>query len=83
MSHPIQGALVNYFGHKSGYRNFDIEDNSKNNLLVALIIMGEGYQNNHHRPHSAKFGVKWFEINFGCVLCKVAKRMGIIKTIHK
>jgi stearoyl-CoA desaturase (delta-9 desaturase) len=84
MSHPIQGALVNYFGHKSGYRNFDIEDNSKNNLLVALFTMGEGYQNNHHhRPHSAKFGVKWFEIDFGYFLCKVAKTVGIIKTIHK
>ena len=49
MSHPLQGWLVNSFGHSSGYRNFHIGDDSRNNTLIALLVMGEGYQNNHHR----------------------------------
>ena len=31
MSHPLQGWLVNAFGHAIGYRNFNLEDNSRNN----------------------------------------------------
>ncbi|MEL7121866.1 MAG: acyl-CoA desaturase [Bacteroidota bacterium] len=83
MSHPVQGALVNYFGHKTGYRNFETTDNSTNNWLVAFITMGEGYQNNHHhRPGSAKFKVKWYEVDFGYMLVRVAKFLGIIKSVR-
>ena len=46
--------MVNAFGHAVGGRNFDTENQSRNNLAVAWLIMGEGLQNNHHRfPRSA------------------------------
>ena len=84
VSHPVQGGLVNYFGHKSGYRNYEINDDSKNNIIVALLTMGEGYQNNHHHsPSSAKFGVKWYEIDFGYILCVIARMFGIVGKIRK
>ncbi|MFY7993801.1 MAG: acyl-CoA desaturase [Bacteriovoracaceae bacterium] len=59
---PIQGAIVNWFGHKLGHRNFDLPDKSRNTLPVDFLLMGELYQNNHHaRPMSLNFASRWFE----------------------
>jgi stearoyl-CoA desaturase (Delta-9 desaturase) len=74
MSHPIQGWMVNALAHRFGYRNFATNDNSRNNTLVALLVWGEGYQNNHHHaPTSVKFAAKWWEIDLGYQMCKVAR----------
>lgn len=79
VSHPIQGWIVNSVGHHWGYRNFATKDNSKNNYLVSLLVLGEGFQNNHHeRPKSANFGYKWWEIDFGFTICKLAKGIGLL-----
>ena len=37
----------NYFGHISGYRNFETKDNSRNNIWFPFIL-GEAWHNNHH-----------------------------------
>ena len=80
MSHPIQGWMVNAFGHAYGYRNFATGDDSRNNTLVAWLVAGEGYQNNHHRyPKSAKFSVKWFELDMGYGLCLALESLGLIE----
>ncbi len=53
---PLQGAIVNWFGHVKGTRNFDIPDNSKN-TPGAPLMNGELYQNNHHQfPESPNLG---------------------------
>ena len=39
----------NSFPHLFGYRNYETDDNSRNNALVAIITSGEGWHNNHHR----------------------------------
>jgi len=84
VSHPIQGCLVNYFGHHKGYKNFKLQDDSVNNYVVALLTMGEGFQNNHHyNPQSAKFSAKWWEIDLGYYMCLVAKRVRIVNKVHK
>jgi len=84
MSHPFQGWLVNSFAHKYGYQNFKNGDESRNNTLVALLVMGEGYQNNHHaRPSSARFSVRWFEVDGGYVLCKFAQVLGWLEIPQK
>lgn len=80
VNHPLQGWLVNAFAHKYGYRNFDTTDQSTNNTLVALLILGEGYQNNHHAfPRSAKFSVRWYELDSGYMLCRIAQWLGAVK----
>lgn len=59
---PIQGATVNWFGHKWGYRNFSLPDKSRNTLPIDFLLMGELYQNNHHQfPMELNFAKKWFE----------------------
>lgn len=72
MSHPIQGWIINSFGHSIGYRNFNRDDNSKNNFPAALFILGEGFQNNHHQyPASAKFSAKKWEFDPGYMIVRV------------
>jgi stearoyl-CoA desaturase (delta-9 desaturase) len=80
MSHPLQGWLVNSLGHRFGYRNFNTADNSRNNILVSWFALGEGYQNNHHQaPQSAKFGIKWWEIDFGYQICRI---LGLFRLVE-
>ncbi len=80
MSHPVQGWMVNSIAHHAGYRNFDSPDNSKNNLVVAFLVFGEGYQNNHHtRPFAANFAVKPWEIDIGYGLCLAGEKLGILR----
>ncbi len=78
--HPIQGFLVNSFGHSVGYRNYDYPDNSRNNTFVAWTVFGEGYQNNHHQfPNSPKFSMRSFEIDPGWGVASVLDLLGVIK----
>ena len=61
---PLQGAVVNWSGHKYGYTNFDNKDRSKNTLIFDLLMIGELFQNNHHKlPQRANFAVKWYEFD--------------------
>ncbi len=79
MSHPIQGWMVNALAHTYGYRNFATDDNSRNNALVAYLVFGEGYQNNHHQyPARANFAVKGSEIDLGYALCRLGARFGLL-----
>ena len=79
MSHPIQGWMVNSFAHRYGYENHSNGDQSRNNTLVAWLVFGEGYQNNHHaRPSSPKFSERWFEVDAGYALCRIAEKFGLL-----
>ena len=59
---PVHGAIVNWAGHKIGYRNYDSDDNSKNTLVFDVLTMGELFQNNHHKwgqaPNFARAGLR-------------------------
>lgn len=79
MSHPFQGGTVNALGHAVGGRNFETPDQSTNNLLAAWLIVGEGYQNNHHAfPASAKFGFRAWEVDIGFGFCLLAESIGLL-----
>jgi len=79
MSHPIEGWIVNSLGHAVGGRNFDTPDNSRNNHLAAWLILGEGYQNNHHRyPGSARFSYRWWEIDSGYAVCRLLEQLDVL-----
>ena len=48
------------FSHRiGGYRNFDTPDDSRNNRVIAVVLLGEGWHNNHHRsPRAARHGTR-------------------------
>lgn len=80
LSHIGQGAIINYFGHAVGGRNFDLPDNSRNNHVAAWLVLGEGFQNNHHRyPSSARFSYRPLEVDLGYGICRVLHAVGLVK----
>ncbi|MGC8627314.1 MAG: acyl-CoA desaturase, partial [Acidimicrobiales bacterium] len=55
---------VNSVAHRFGRRRFATADASRNNGLVALLTLGEGWHNNHHRfPASTRQGLGRFELD--------------------
>lgn len=81
---PIHGAIVNWSGHKYGYQNFDNDDKSKNSLIFDFLMLGELFQNNHHkRPNSINFGSKWFEVDPTYPVIKLLNRLKIIEIRKK
>ncbi len=79
-SHSAQGAIINALGHARGGRNFELDDNSRNNTLAAWLILGEGYQNNHHRfPASARFSYRRSEVDLGYGLCRALQLLGLLQ----
>ena len=55
---------VNSVTHMWGYRNYETDENSRNNLIVGYTSMGEGWHNNHHAdPRSARHGHRWWELD--------------------
>jgi stearoyl-CoA desaturase (delta-9 desaturase) len=79
---PVHGAIVNYCGHKFGYRNFDTPhgDKSRNTLIFDFVTWGELFQNNHHaRAMSPNFAAKWFEVDLAWVVMQPLLWLGVIK----
>ncbi|WP_306475810.1 acyl-CoA desaturase [Methyloversatilis sp.] len=80
-------SLVNSIGHfghlPGGYRRFETDDDSVNRPLLALLTMGGGWHNNHHRyGASARAGFAWYEIDLTYYLLKLLAMLGIIRDLR-
>ena len=42
-------VTINSLGHIWGKKRFNNKDESRNNAILALLTLGEGWHNNHHR----------------------------------
>jgi stearoyl-CoA desaturase (delta-9 desaturase) len=74
---------VNSLAHIFGQRRFATDDNSRNNLLVALITLGEGWHNNHHHyPSSERQGFYWWEIDVAHYVLSSLSWFGIVWDLH-
>ena len=68
----------NSFPHLFGYRNYETNDNSRNNALVAILTSGEGWHNNHHAdPNSASNQRHWWEIDLTYLLLRLLVLLGL------
>ena len=69
---------VNSFTHLAGYRNYETNENSRNNWVVALLANGEGWHNNHHADQrSAAHGHRWYEIDVTYLTILALKSVGL------
>jgi stearoyl-CoA desaturase (delta-9 desaturase) len=65
-------GIINGVGHAIGYRNYEVKDESRNMIPLAIWLGGEELHNNHHHdPHSAKFKAKWYEFDIGWVYIRL------------
>jgi stearoyl-CoA desaturase (delta-9 desaturase) len=70
---------INSLSHVFGKQRYKTGDDSRNNWLLALITLGEGWHNNHHHyPAATRQGFYWWEIDITYYLLKVLSWLGII-----
>jgi stearoyl-CoA desaturase (delta-9 desaturase) len=83
---PVHGAIVNYCGHKFGYRNFETPhgDKSRNTLPFDFVTMGELFQNNHHaRSSSPNFAARWFELDPTWIMIRLLAWAKVIRLANR
>jgi stearoyl-CoA desaturase (Delta-9 desaturase) len=70
---------INSLAHLVGRRRYVTGDDSRNNWLLAIITMGEGWHNNHHAyQSSARQGFSWWEYDPTFYLLKLLERLGLV-----
>jgi len=75
---------VNSLAHVWGKRRFLTNDDSRNNPVIALFTLGEGWHNNHHHfPSSARQGFYWWEIDLTYYGLKILSALGLIWDLRK
>jgi len=70
---------INSLSHVFGKQRYRTGDQSRNNWLLALITLGEGWHNNHHHyPSSCRQGFYWWEVDITYYMLKLLSWLGII-----
>ncbi|MES2673584.1 MAG: fatty acid desaturase [Pseudomonadota bacterium] len=71
-------SSVNSIAHMIGSRDYDTNDTSRNNAWLSIVSGGETWHNNHHAfPSSAKFGLKWWQVDLGFYAVCLLKLLGL------
>ncbi|HEY8901855.1 MAG TPA: acyl-CoA desaturase [Chthoniobacterales bacterium] len=72
-------CMVNSFAHVFGTQRYETGDESRNSLILALITLGEGWHNNHHRHQAtARQGFYWWEIDISYYLLRGLASLGLV-----
>ncbi|MCY1057150.1 acyl-CoA desaturase [Nannocystis sp. SCPEA4] len=70
---------INSLAHVFGKRRFATTDTSRNNWLLALITLGEGWHNNHHHyMGSTRQGFYWWELDITYYILKAMSWVGLV-----
>jgi stearoyl-CoA desaturase (delta-9 desaturase) len=70
---------INSLSHVFGSQRFETGDDSRNNLLLALITLGEGWHNNHHHYQSScRQGIYWWEIDITYLTLLILAKLGLV-----
>lgn len=70
---------INSLSHVYGSRAFDTTDTSRNNFLLALITLGEGWHNNHHyHQGSVRQGFHWWQIDITYYILWTMSKLGLV-----
>ena len=73
---------INSLAHKFGRRRYDTRDDSRNNVWLALLTLGEGWHNNHHHfPGSARQGFYWWELDISYLTLKAMSWFGLVSDL--
>lgn len=73
---------INSLAHRFGRRRYATRDESRNNVWLALITLGEGWHNNHHFfPGTARQGFRWWEIDVTFYVLRAMSALGLVKDL--
>jgi hypothetical protein len=70
---------INSLAHVWGARRYPTTDDSRNNPLLAILTLGEGWHNNHHHyQRSARQGFYWWEVDLSFYVLKLLEACHIV-----
>ena len=75
---------INSLSHLWGKRRYATDDDSRNNWLLAVLTLGEGWHNNHHHfQSSANQGFFWWEIDVSYYLLCLFSLVGLVWDVRR
>lgn len=75
---------INSICHLWGSQPFRTGDHSRNNFVFGALGFGEGWHNNHHAfPTSARFGLRWWQIDLGYWFICVLAWLGLASRVRR
>jgi stearoyl-CoA desaturase (Delta-9 desaturase) len=75
--------MINSLAHVVGRRRYVTGDDSRNNWLLAILTMGEGWHNNHHAYQSSvRQGFRWYEYDPTFYILKALSWVGVVWDLH-
>jgi stearoyl-CoA desaturase (delta-9 desaturase) len=74
---------INSVAHLWGSRRFDTADDSRNNFALAIITLGEGWHNNHHKfMYACQQGIRWWEVDVTYYALRLLKSLGVARDLR-
>lgn len=74
--------FINSLCHVWGYRTYKTTDTSRNNFVLAILTLGEGWHNNHHcYMNSVNQGFKWWQFDGSFYVLKFLSFFGIVSDL--
>jgi stearoyl-CoA desaturase (delta-9 desaturase) len=74
---------VNSVCHLWGGRPYPEKDHSRNNLVLGILALGEGWHNNHHAfPASARHGLRWWQIDLSYYVIRLLALFRLARNVR-
>jgi len=74
---------VNSVCHIWGTAPFRSHDESRNNPVIGLLALGEGWHNNHHAfPTSARHGLRWWQFDPSYLVIRGLEMVGLARRVR-
>jgi stearoyl-CoA desaturase (Delta-9 desaturase) len=74
---------VNSICHMFGRKDYRSRDEARNNWIVALLVFGEGWHNNHHAfPASARHGLDRFQLDVSWWVIRAMEKLGLVWNVR-
>jgi len=75
---------INSLSHLWGKKRYATTDDSRNNPVLALITLGEGWHNNHHYYQSStNQGFFWWEVDISYYVLRMLSWVGLTWDLRK
>jgi len=74
---------VNSICHTFGRRAYEARDQSRNNWVVAVLVFGEGWHNNHHAfPRSARHGLGRRQLDLSWWTIRCLEKLHLARSVR-
>jgi stearoyl-CoA desaturase (delta-9 desaturase) len=74
---------VNSACHLWGARPYRSHDESRNNVIMGFLALGEGWHNNHHAfPTSARHGLRWWQFDSTYLVIRAMEALGLVRDVR-